>query len=87
MPHITIEYSRAVERQKAPSSLLSAVHQGAVNSDLFNPSDIKIRCAAYDDTWVGGEEKGNFLHVMCRILSGRNTEQKTHLVLPFMNSY
>ena len=79
MPHFTIEYSRAVEEQQPPSTLMEAVHQGAVNSDLFSPAVIKIRCAAFENTWVGGHEEGRFLHVRARILSGRTAGQKNKL--------
>ena len=79
MPHCTIEYSRNLEKQLSPETLLTAVHEGAMDSGLFDPSAIKIRCAPYDNVSVGGNEQGSFLHVMARILSGRTAEQKTKL--------
>lgn len=79
MPHFTIEYSNTVETLVTPSNLLSSVNQGAINSGLFDPSAIKIRCASFEDTWVGGKETGTFLHVKARILSGRTVEQKNKL--------
>ncbi len=79
MPHFTIEYSRNVEKQQSPEKLLAAVHEGAVNSGLFPASAVKIRCAPYDNTCVGGNEEGAFLHVMARILSGRDAEKKKTL--------
>ena len=79
MPHITIEYTRAIELVKTPSKLLEAVNIGAINSALFDPAVIKIRCVSFEDTWVGGNKDGSFLHVRARILSGRTVEQKNKL--------
>ena len=79
MPHITIEYSRAIELVKTPTDLLEAVNEGALNSTLFDPSVIKIRCASFENTWIGGNKDGSFLHVRARILSGRTVEQKNML--------
>ena len=76
MPHCIIEHSANI----AADDLLTSVFTGALNSNLFEPDggDIKVRTLAYDNCTVGGKS-ANFVHVMLRILSGRDHEQKQHL--------
>ncbi|GAA6167218.1 5-carboxymethyl-2-hydroxymuconate Delta-isomerase [Sessilibacter corallicola] len=81
MPHCIIEHSSDIDG----SDLISAVHQGALDSELFTPegSDIKVRAISYSHYKTGSVDI-SFVHVILRILSGRNLEQKSalsHLVL------
>ena len=43
MPHCIIEYSHDVADQVAIDDLIGAVHQGAMDSELFEAYDIKTR--------------------------------------------
>ena len=76
MPHCVIEYSRDLKAQ--PSSLINAVFQGTLNSQLFEESHIKTRTIAFDNYQVGAH-KESFIHVTAKILSGRTLEQRSML--------
>lgn len=78
MPHLIIEYARDLEQQIPANALLEAAYQGALESQLFTPSDIKVRAIAYDH-FLSGEAHQRFVHVNLKLLSGRNTAQKTQL--------
>ena len=86
MPHCIIEHSSSIEGNK----LVSLVHCGALESELFDPqgSDIKVRAVAYSNYQTGSVDI-NFIHVTLKILSGRSSEQKSklsQLVLQKINS-
>lgn len=76
MPHNIIEYSPSVE--KHINTIMNAVHQGTAASGLFKDNDIKTRAISYSHYNLG-PESDSFIHVCCKILSGRNAEQKTAL--------
>jgi 5-carboxymethyl-2-hydroxymuconate isomerase len=83
MPHCIIEYSRELEKFVEPKKMITAVYQGALESGLFNDEDIKTRSIAYDNYQSGSIPKA-FVHVVAKIFSGRNLEQKktvTNLIL------
>ena len=75
MPHCIVEYSSCID-----AKLLKAIYDGAVKSTLFavDGSDIKVRVIPYED-YTTGNLKLDFVHVQLRILSGRNSEQKSML--------
>ncbi|TBR37998.1 5-carboxymethyl-2-hydroxymuconate Delta-isomerase [Marinomonas agarivorans] len=78
MPHCIIEYSQQLEKELDIKAMLLAVHQGAVASQLFTVSDIKVRALPY--TWHYAEANHNqFIHITVRLLKGRTPEQKKHL--------
>lgn len=76
MPHCVIEHSDKIDG----SSLISSVHKGALESNLFESegSDIKVRAVPYSNFKTGNVNIG-FIHVTLKILSGRNIDQKTNL--------
>ncbi len=78
MPHCIIEYSKDLEGEIEPSRLISAVHKGAVLSELFDESHIKTRTRSYVNYQTGTGDNA-FIHVTARILSGRTVEQKKSL--------
>jgi 5-carboxymethyl-2-hydroxymuconate isomerase len=83
MPHCIVEYSTGLTAQLAPTRLINAVFQGALQSELFDSNDIKTRIIAYQD-YHSGVVKSEFIHVIIRLLSGRTIEQRaalTHRVL------
>ena len=78
MPHCIIEYSKDLESELSLSNLLSSIFNGAVESNLFNENDIKVRAIAYDH-FTSAESRQNFIHVNAKILSGRSLEQRNNL--------
>ena len=78
MPHCIIEYSKGIESTIDVSTLVSAVYQGALSSALFAPEDIKCRAIPYAHYHAGGD-RVDFIHVVLKILRGRDTQQKTSL--------
>ena len=76
MPHCIIEHSIEIDGDV----LVSLVHQGALQSELFQPqgSDIKVRAIPYSHYQTGSVDI-EFVHVTLKILSGRSTEQKSRL--------
>lgn len=78
MPHCIVEYSREIEKFAKPKKMINAVYQGALESGLFNDEDIKTRSIAYD-SYQSGSIKKAFVHVMVKIFTGRNLEQRKTL--------
>lgn len=76
MPHCIIEHSAQIDG----AILVPLVHQGALDSGLFEPegSDIKVRAMSYANYQTGSVDI-HFVHVGLRILSGRTPDQKLHL--------
>ncbi len=76
MPHCIIECSKIFSEKT--KELVKAAHLGAVNSQLFNKEDIKSRAITYEH-YQTGTSNIPFIHVVCKLLSGRNDEQKLSL--------
>ncbi|MBL4942277.1 MAG: 5-carboxymethyl-2-hydroxymuconate Delta-isomerase [Colwellia sp.] len=76
MPHCVIEHSANIDG----NALISLVHKGALESNLFEAegSDIKVRALSYSNYQTGSVDI-NFVHVTLKILSGRNVEKKSML--------
>ena len=76
MPHCIIEYSTGHNSNK----LIEAVHEGAIASGIFdsNSGVIKIRPMEYAEYKVGNTDLG-FVHVTLKILSERDSNQKSEL--------
>ena len=78
MPHCIIDYSPEVAGQIDIDTLIDAVHQGAMESDLFPEYDIKTRALAYPRHRTG-QTRDSFVHVALHLLSGRSDAQKAML--------
>lgn len=74
MPHCIIEHSVNL----APKPLLDAVLQGALDSQLFDKNDIKIRAQAFEHYQTNASQT-EFVHVVVKILSGRSEQQQSAL--------
>ncbi|TWX49154.1 5-carboxymethyl-2-hydroxymuconate Delta-isomerase [Colwellia hornerae] len=95
MPHCIIEYSQELNETLTVKALMSAVFLAATESTLFSPSDIKIRAMAFNDFYAqtpNGVHNNpqRFIHVCCKILSGRTGKQRqqlSQLVLEHLNRF
>lgn len=78
MPHFLIDCSADIIATKTKAQIMSAVHEAAVSSALFDPNDIKVRIRPFEEFMVGGTTE-SFIHVFSHIMQGRSTEQKAML--------
>ena len=78
MPHLVIEYSEDVADQADIDAIVSAAHDGAMDSGLFAEYDIKTRATAYRYHRTG-QTRDSFVHVAVHLLDGRSDDQKTRL--------
>ncbi|MDH5432922.1 MAG: 5-carboxymethyl-2-hydroxymuconate Delta-isomerase [Gammaproteobacteria bacterium] len=78
MPHCIIEYSNKLEKRISAESLLKAVHQAMVDSNLFDPDDVKVRTLSFENYTVGDTE-ADFIHITVKLLDGRDDAQKAEL--------
>ena len=90
MPHCIIEYSQELTQDLDMTTIMKAVFAGSVLSSLFSPADIKVRAMPYNDFYTENIDKTNksqqrFIHVCCKILSGRNLEQRQNLSENILN--
>ncbi|MDO6563372.1 5-carboxymethyl-2-hydroxymuconate isomerase [Amphritea sp. 1_MG-2023] len=78
MPHCIVEHSASLNGE----DLLPLVFQGALNSNLFaaDGRDIKVRAQAYR-VYQTGNTSSDFIHVVLKILSGREEADKQKLSL------
>ena len=76
MPHCLVEHSTKLDGEL----LMEKVFLGARRSGLFDAEgrDIKVRALPYT-TYMSGAGESEFIHVVLRILSGRNADQKAQL--------
>lgn len=79
MPHFIIDCSENVLNLNTPEGALLEVHKAAVESDLFDENDIKVRFNSFDKHYLVGGKKKDFIHVFGNIMEGRTTEQKAKL--------
>lgn len=78
MPHFIVECTERTIPDDQMDLVISVVHELAIESDLFNEADVKIRIRRTDNGWVGGEDQ-EFIHVFCHIMEGRSIEQRKTL--------
>ena len=78
MPHFILECSPAIFRKHDPDMILRLVYETAMETNIFNPRDIKVRIRTDEHFLTGGEQE-DYLHVFSWIMSGRTTQQKKTL--------
>lgn len=72
MPHIIVEYSANLAEVAAIPELLSAVHQTAAASGLFEVGAIRTRAAARELVMIGdGNPTNGFIVITVRMKAGR----------------
>ena len=75
MPHLIIEYAQDLATRQQLNVMLDVVHEAAVETGLFDESHIRVRAIPVEHYRVAGK-RDPFIHVQCRIHSGRTAEQK-----------
>jgi 5-carboxymethyl-2-hydroxymuconate isomerase len=90
LPHCIIEYSQELTQDADMTAIMKAVFEGTVLSTLFSPADIKVRAMPYQEFYTENidattEGQQRFIHVCCKILSGRNLEQRKNLSEHILN--
>ena len=78
MPHFVIDCSENVIRLKAAEEIMQEVFNAALSTDLFIPSEIKVRINPFS-YYNNGNTLDDFIHVFGYIMEGRNTDQKAKL--------
>ncbi|MCW8931472.1 MAG: hypothetical protein OQL19_14685 [Gammaproteobacteria bacterium] len=78
MPHIIIEHSQNVVSESHCSSFIDAVFQAVLDTKLFTSDNLKVRLKPVKDFRLG-LEGFEFVHVQCRIHTGRDELQKKFL--------
>ena len=78
MPHFLIDCSADVLETKTKHQLMTAVHEAAMSTALFDTKDIKVRVRPFEEYMVGGSD-ASFIHIFSHIMQGRTTEQKAAL--------
>ena len=78
MPHFIIEFSQGQAEDAQVEAMLDAVHLSAVNTDLFDDSHIRVRAIPVSFYRTGGKCE-HFIHVQCRIHTGRDEAKKCRL--------
>lgn len=80
MPHIIVEYSANLAEVASIPALVSAVHQAAVGSGVFEVAAIRTRAVGRDVVMVGdGDPTNGFVLVTARIKAGRPLAVQTQV--------
>jgi 5-carboxymethyl-2-hydroxymuconate isomerase len=75
MPHIIIEYSQDSFPATTAKRLVEGAYKAVEATGLFKTENIKVRAHPVMDYRLGLPGSG-FMHVMCRIHSGKTAVQK-----------
>ena len=78
MPHIIIEYSSDCICSDIAASMVDAAYVSVQETELFATKNIKVRAIPVDIYRLGSAQTG-YVHVQCRIHSGRTAEQSRRL--------
>jgi 5-carboxymethyl-2-hydroxymuconate isomerase len=80
MPHITVEYSANLESNVDPHRLISAVHEAALATGIFELGAVRTRAERRDVYAVADRDPDNaFVAVYARIAPGRDVETRRRL--------
>ena len=78
MPHFIIDCAKSVLKNTTEAAIISQVYQTAVSSELFDPSDIKVRVTPFEQFSFGGKTQ-EYIHVFSHIMQGRTEAQRAAL--------
>ena len=85
MPHISIKYSKNIEKDVNICGLLLDMHDFLARQEAITGT-VKSRAIAFDHSCVGTEgAKGTFLHITLLLLAGRDIETKKQLSQPLID--
>ncbi|MCE0493933.1 5-carboxymethyl-2-hydroxymuconate Delta-isomerase [Vibrio salinus] len=80
MPNLIMEYSNSVDERASVPLLLESLHQGLIDSGLFEVPAIRSRAIRINDWLIGSsEDREDFIHVTLELMEGRSDEQKNRL--------
>ena len=85
MPHIIIEHSPNSFKDHNTTNLLKQISSVVEVSNLFNMDNIKIRLHEVHDFLLASKYQ-HFIHVQCRIHSGRTQNQQKELTTRLVDS-
>lgn len=80
MPHFVIEYARVIEETVDIADVMEGAYEAAVQSEVMQAEDVKVRAIAYDHFRIYGS-KGSFIHVTVSLLLGRTDQQKEKVAI------
>ncbi|GAA6209398.1 5-carboxymethyl-2-hydroxymuconate Delta-isomerase [Cognatishimia sp. WU-CL00825] len=79
MPHLILEHSAELSRQRDMNALAKALFEAALESGVFGAGkDIKTRTIACDNVFSGAEPQ-TFAHLTLRLVAGRPLEVRQKL--------
>ena len=78
MPHVVIEYARALEHEFSIAEVMEVAFAACARSSVMQPADIKVRAMPFDHVRLEGGVT-TFVHVTVSLLAGRAPAQKEHL--------
>lgn len=77
MPHVVIEYSSNLHRRMDVAGFLSAVHEAAVETNVFPVGGIRVRAhEAAHYLIADGHPDNAFVHVVLRVGHGRDLQTR-----------
>ncbi|NMH89239.1 5-carboxymethyl-2-hydroxymuconate Delta-isomerase [Flavivirga algicola] len=79
MPHFVIDCSENILTLQQPDKIIQEVHKCAVDTGLFDETDIKVRLNPFKEHYLIGGKKDDFIHVFANIMEGRTTKHKANL--------
>lgn len=87
MAHFIVEYSSNLEAKRlALPTLLSALHQAAIDTTLFPLAGIRSRAHRCDDYRVAdGTAEYGFVHLHVKLGAGRSEEEKAAAAKSFFD--
>ncbi|WP_028486480.1 5-carboxymethyl-2-hydroxymuconate Delta-isomerase [Thiomicrorhabdus chilensis] len=85
MPHIIIEYSQESLSRKLVKFLLSEAFYAVKSTRLFDEQNIKVRAHPVEHYQLGESDSG-FMHIICRIHTGKTQDEKQLLTQTLLKS-
>ncbi|MEX0348917.1 MAG: 5-carboxymethyl-2-hydroxymuconate Delta-isomerase [Paracoccaceae bacterium] len=78
MPHVSIEFSKGLERDNDIQSVCEELHTALAATDVFDPPTIKVRAKPVEFSCVGGEAQ-TFVHATLLLMAGRDEPTRKSL--------
>lgn len=78
MPHVSIEYSKSIEKTYDIQELCNRLFTVLADTDDFDPSTVKIRAKPVEFFRIGTEPQ-TFVHATLLLLEGRDESTRANL--------